>query len=142
MLCALWWCPAVESPHLWCVQGGTWHSAHDREKLGGFATIGNILHEWGVDAGHEGGDWFPMVMQGAVAVPAHFEHRASRRLVWMMREDVLDNVVVLLGKIVIRVHFVGGITQSHMLPMEVRLAGRSWVVPCCSQNCPGPTFTQ
>ena len=57
-------------------------------------------------------------------MPAHFEHHTSSRgLVWTMRKDVLDNVVVLLGIVVIQVHFVGCITQSHMLPVEVRLTG-------------------
>ena len=43
-----------------------------------------------------------MVMRGAVAVRAHYEHHASScGLLWTMREDVLDNVVILLGMVVI-----------------------------------------
>ena len=40
-----------------------------------------------------------------------------------MREDVLNNVVVQLGPVVIRVYFGGYTTSSHMLSMEVRLMG-------------------
>ena len=84
-----------------------------------------------------------MVMRGAVAVPTHFEHHASRHeLVWTMHEDVLDNGVGLSGILVIRVHFLGCITQSHMLPWKSSSRGRSWVVPYRSHNWPSPTFTR
>ena len=75
-----------------------------------------------------------MVMRGAVAMSVHFERLASSRgLVRTMRKDVLDNIVVLLGIVVIQIHVVGCITQSHMLPMEVRPTGAELgrsVPPC------------
>ena len=65
-----------------------------------------------------------MVMRGAIAAPAHFEpHTSSHGLVRTMCEDVLDNAVVMIGIVVTRVHFMGRITQSHMLPKEVGLTG-------------------
>ena len=59
-------------------------------------------------------------MRGAVAVLAHFKHHASNHgPVRTIHKDVLNNAVILLCRVIIRVR----ITQPHMLPMELRLTG-------------------
>ena len=82
--------------------------------------LADVVHEGGVNPRHKRGDGFPGVVGRPLASPTNLELQASGcRGARTLGQDLLDDIVVLLSVVVIRIGLICGVVQGHMLATEI-----------------------